>query len=338
MTVLVTGGAGFIGSHACVELLQHGHDLVVVDDFSNSSPGALAAVRQLAPAGQLAVAELDIRDRDGLSRVFDTHAISAVVHFAGKKAVDESLRIPLDYFDVNIAGTTSLLRAMTSHGVRRLVFSSSCSIYGDRYPGLICEDDQPAPTNPYARSKLFCEQILADTCARYQDLSAIALRYFNPAGAHPSGLLGEAPPGMPGNLMPAMMQAAAGLRDKLQVFGTDYPTPDGSAIRDYIHVADLAQAHRIAIGRLDDEPGFRALNVGTGVGISVLELISAFEQACGITVPCQLAGRRPGDATSAVADPSRIDKHWGWRTSLDIHAMCRHAWHFQQRHPHGYHT
>jgi UDP-glucose 4-epimerase len=337
VTILVTGGAGFIGSHTCVELLERGHDLVVVDDFSNSSPGALSAVRQLTPAAAVLVLhELDIRDRAGLDAVFGAHRIDAVVHFAAKKAVNESLHIPLEYFDINVAGTTNLLRCMVGHGVRRLVFSSSCSIYGDQYSEPISEDQAPGPTNPYARSKLVCEQILADACTRYDDLAVIALRYFNPAGAHPSGVLGEAPLGLPGNVMPYMMQVATGRRERLQVFGADYPTADGSPVRDYIHVADLAEAHRIAVERLDDEPGMRALNVGTGVGISVLELIRAFEESCGVAVPYEIAPRRAGDATTAVADPSLIDKLWDWRTNRDIHDMCRDAWRFEQRHPQGY--
>jgi UDP-glucose 4-epimerase len=335
MAILVTGGAGFIGSHTCVELLAHGYELVVVDDFSNSSPGALTAVRQLTHRG-LGLQELDLRDYSGLDQVFGQHRIDAVVHFAAKKAVGESLQVPLEYFDVNIGGTTTLLRCMARHGVRQLVFSSSCSIYGDLYSTPISEDDIPAPTNPYARSKLICEQILGDTCARFDDFTVIALRYFNPAGAHPSGALGEVPRGVPGNVMPYMMNVAAGLLDRLEIFGGDYPTPDGTAVRDYIHVMDVAEAHRLAVERLTDGPGMRVLNIGVGVGISVLELVRTFEETCGVTVPYTVVGRRTGDATCAVADPSRVEKQWGWRTSRDIRAMCRDAWHFQQLHPGGY--
>jgi UDP-glucose 4-epimerase len=335
VAILVTGGAGFIGSHTCAELLGDGYELVVVDDFSNSSPAALDAVRQVAD-GELTLHEVDVRNRGDLDRVFGQHAIDSVIHFAAKKAVGESLAIPLEYFDINISGTISLLRCMTEHGVRRLVFSSSCSIYGDNYSAPIREDDLPGPTNPYARTKLACEQILADACARYRDLAVIALRYFNPVGAHPSGILGEAPAGVPANVMPYMMQVAAGKLARLPVFGADYPTADGTAVRDYIHVMDVADAHRLAVRHLDDGPGMRVLNLGTGSGVSVLQLIAAFEEACGIPVPYEIVGRRPGDATSAVADPARIEREWGWRTRLDLSAMCRDAWRFQQRHPAGY--
>ncbi len=335
MAVLVTGGAGFIGSHICVELLSQGHEVVVVDDFSNSSPLALAAVRRLA-AGELVLHELDIRDQPALDEVFAGHRIDAVVHLAAKKAISESLDLPVEYYDVNIAGTTSLLRAMTRHGVSRLVFSSSCSIYGDQYSEPIREEYRPGPTNPYSRSKLICERILRDTCRRFGDFTVIALRYFNPAGAHPSGLLGESPLGVPGNVMPYMMQVAAGQRERLQVFGDDYPTPDGSPVRDYIHVLDLAEAHRIAVERLADGPGLRALNLGTGAGASVLELVRAFEESCGVRVPYEVVARRAGDAASAVADPSRVAADWGWRTTRDIRDMCRDAWRFQQSHPSGY--
>jgi len=335
MAVLVTGGAGFIGSHTCLELLGHGYEVVVVDDFSNSSPGALTVVRQLA-GRDLILHELDVRDHRALCQVFTRHRIDAVIHFAAKKAIGESLRMPLEYFDVNIAGTTSLLRCMARHRVRRLVFSSSCSIYGGEYSEPIGENAAPAPTNPYARSKLACEQILADVCAAVSEFTVISLRYFNPVGAHPGGALGEVPRGVPNNVMPYMMRVAAGLLDRLQVFGVDYPTADGSAVRDYIHVMDVAEAHRLAVERLDDGPGMHVLNLGTGAGVSVLELVRTFEETCGVTVPVEVAGRREGDAPAAVADPGRAEKEWGWRTSRDIRAMCRDAWRFQQGHPAGY--
>lgn len=333
--VLVTGGAGFIGSHTCVELLDRGHDVVVVDNYSNSSPAALDAVRALAGRPVLAH-ELDLRDHRALDRVFAEYPIEAVIHFAAKKAVGESMQIPLEYFDINLAGTTNLIRTMYAHDVRKLVFSSSCSIYGDRYAEPITEADPPFPTNPYARSKLMCEQILADACTRYAELSMIALRYFNPVGGHPSGRLGEDPRGVPNNVMPYMMQVAVGRLEKLTVFGTDYDTPDGSGVRDYIHVMDVADAHRVALDHLDDEHGLRTLNIGTGTGVSVLELLATFQEVCGVTVPHEIAGRRPGDAASAIADPSRVDKEWGWRTTRDLRAMCADAWRFQSLHPHGY--
>jgi UDP-glucose 4-epimerase len=335
MAILVTGGAGFIGSHVCVELLERGHDVVVVDNFSNSSPLALAAVRELAD-GELVLFEADIRDQDAMDHVLTEHSIDVVVHLAGMKAISESLHLPLEYYDANISGALTLLQAMTRQGVSRLVFSSSCSIYGDQFTRPIREDDQKSPINPYSRSKLVCEQIMADACARFENLAVIALRYFNPAGAHPSGLLGEAPPGTPGNLMPHMMRVADGRLKRLQVFGSDHPTADGSPVRDFIHVLDVARAHGLAVERTSGSPGFRALNIGTGVGVSVLGLIATFEETCGVTVPYELAERRAGEASSAVADPSLVAAQWGWRTSLDIKDMCRDAWRFQRAHPLGY--
>ncbi|HVB45934.1 MAG TPA: UDP-glucose 4-epimerase GalE [Streptosporangiaceae bacterium] len=335
MSILITGGAGFIGSHACVELLEHDYDVVVVDNFSNSSPAALDAVRELT-GRELAVHEVDVRDASALDKVFRAGAIEAVIHFAGKKAVGESTRIPLDYFDVNVTGTITLLRVMRAHGVHRLVFSSSCSIYGDQYSRPITEADRAEPVNPYARSKLICEQVIESCCGVYPDLRAISLRYFNPAGAHRSGLIGESPLGVPSNVVPHMAKVAAGKLPRLHVFGDDYDTPDGSAIRDYIHVLDLVQAHRLALEHLADEPGMRVLNLGTGTGLSVLELVRAFEQACGVTVPFDITARRPGDVASLIADPGLVTKEWGWRTSHDTQSMLRDAWHFERRNPDGY--
>lgn len=334
-TLLVTGGAGFIGSHTCVELLSEGHKVIVADNYSNSSPGAIEAIQEMT--GQRLVAyRADLRDREALGSIFSRHPIDAVIHFAAKKAVGESAEIPVEYFDVNIGGTVNLIREMLEHGVHELVFSSSCSIYGDRYDRPISEDDEPGPTNPYARSKLICEQILADTCERHRELSVIALRYFNPVGAHPSGMLGEVPNGIPNNIMPYLLQVAAGKLPALQVFGNDYPTADGSGVRDYIHVMDVADAHRVAVGYLPGETGMRALNLGTGTGVSVLDLITAFQEACGVTIPYRITGRRPGDVATLIADPSRVFKEWGWQTTYDIRAMCTDAWRFQQRHPDGY--
>lgn len=335
MTVLVTGGAGFIGSHTCVELLNHGYDVVVVDNFSNSSPTALDAVRRLG-GGALVAHEVDVRDRLGLERIFDQHSIRVVIHFAGKKAVRESLHIPFEYFDINITGTTNLLRCMAEHDVRKLVFSSSCSIYGAQYREPITEDDLPGPTNPYARSKLICEQILAEVCAVYESFTVISLRYFNPVGAHPSGLLGECPQGIPNNVMPHMIQVASGKLPKLQIFGVDYDTPDGTPVRDYIHVMDVAQAHSLAVEHLDDRQGMRVLNLGTGIGVSVLELLRKFEDTCRVRIPYEIVGRRGGDVPILIADASLVAKEWGWQTTRDIQAMCRDAWHFQQLNPDGY--
>lgn len=335
MTVLLTGGAGFIGSHTCADLLQRGYEVVVADDYSNSSPEVIAAVQDLTGRAPV-VYRADLRDREAVSDIFRRHHISSVIHFAAKKAVGESVLMPIEYYDVNLSVTINLIQAMREHGVWQLVFSSSCSIYGDCYDRPITEDDPPAPVNPYARSKLMCEQILADACARYPELSVISLRYFNPVGAHPSGLLGEVPRGIPTNVMPYLLQVALGKLEKLQVFGCDYATADGSGVRDYIHVMDVVEAHRVALEQLPDGTGLRAFNLGTGTGVSVLELITAFEQECGIQIRYEIASRRPGDVATLIADPGRAHKELGWRTTRDIRAMCADAWRFQQRHPHGY--
>ncbi|GAA4673813.1 UDP-glucose 4-epimerase GalE [Pseudonocardia yuanmonensis] len=334
-TVLVTGGAGFIGSHTCVELLDHGHEVVVVDDFSNSSPSAVDAVAKLA-GRPLTLHEADLRDRAALDAVFAAHDIDAVIHFAAKKAVGESARIPLEYFDINIGGTTALLRAMNDHGVHRLVFSSSCSIYGDTSKVPLDEDDPAGPTNPYARTKYVCEQLLGDACVRYPEMSVIALRYFNPIGAHPSGMLGEDPTGVPNNVLPYMAQVAVGRLDELPVFGNDYPTPDGTCVRDYIHVVDVADGHRVALDHLDDETGLRVFNLGTGRGASVLELVAEFGRAVGRPIPYRIEGRRTGDVPMLIADPGRVERAWGWRTTRDLTAMCEDAWRFQRLNPAGY--
>lgn len=335
-TVLVTGGAGFIGSHTCVELLLHGYDVVVVDDFSTSSPGALRAVRELAGRGPV-LHRLDLRDRAALSRVFAAHPIDAVVHFAARKAVGESVDKPLDYYDVNVGGTVALLQAMVDHAVTRLVFSSSCSIYGDGGLGPLTEQEPARPTNPYARTKWMCEQVIADTCRRHPAMRASALRYFNPAGAHVSGLLGEDPRGPVNNIMPLLVEVAAGRRSVVTVFGGDWPTSDGTAVRDYVHVEEIARGHRIALEDLDrGEAGLEVLNLGTGVGTSVRELVTAFGVACGRDLPVQVVGRRPGDVAELVADPSRAAARWGWKAERDLATICADAWRFHRRNPHGY--
>jgi UDP-glucose 4-epimerase len=334
-TILVTGGAGFIGSHACVDLLEHGYDVVVVDNYSNSSPVALDRAQKIARR-PLTAYEIDLRDRAGLAGVFAAHPIDAVIHFAGKKAVGESMQIPLDYYDINVGGTTSLLRTMHEHGVHRLVFSSSCSIYGEAERMPLTEQDKVAPTNPYASSKWMCEQILAGACERHPHLSAIALRYFNPIGAHPSGQLGEDPRGVPNNVVPYLAQVAVGRLDQLSIFGSDYATPDGTAIRDYLHVMDLVEGHRVALEHLAENTGLRAFNLGTGVGTSVRELVAQFSVACGRELPFQIVDRRPGDVRELVADPSKVQAIWGWKARYSLQAMCRDAWRFQSMNPAGY--
>jgi UDP-glucose 4-epimerase len=334
-TVLVTGGAGFIGSHTCVELLEHGHRVVVVDDHSNSTPATLERVAKVAGRA-VTCYEGDVRDRALLDQIFTEQDIDQVIHFAAKKAVGESLQIPLEYWSVNVGGTVTLLEAMRDHHVRDLVFSSSCSVYGDARRVPLSEQDPTGPTNPYAHTKLVCEQVLADACRRHPEFRVLALRYFNPIGAHESGLLGEDPPGVPDNVLPHLAQVAVGRLSRLQVFGTDYPTPDGSCIRDYIHVVDVADGHRVALDHLADAPGLSVRNLGTGVGTSVLELVAAFERVAGRPVPVVHTDRRPGDVAQLVADPGLVAREWGWRSKRDLTAMVGDAWRFQQLNPFGH--
>lgn len=335
-TVLVTGGTGFIGSHSCVELLESGYEVVVIDNYTNSTPPVLDRIEKVAGRPLLAAYDVDLRDRSALEAVFAERAIDAVIHFAAKKAVGESVRIPFDYYDTNIGGTTSLLRVMNQYAVHRLVFSSSCSIYGVAAGLPISERAAPGPRNPYAVTKWICEQVISDAIAYTSALEVFSLRYFNPIGAHPSGLLGEVPTGVPNNVMPYLMQVAIGRLARLSVYGADYPTRDGTAVRDYIHVMDVATAHRIALERLTGEPGMRVLNLGTGVGTSVLELIRAFAAACGRPIPYDVVGRRPGDVAELVADPAAAARAWGWSATRDLAEMCRDAWRFQSLNPAGY--
>jgi UDP-glucose 4-epimerase len=334
-TVLVTGAAGFIGSHTCVDLLDAGYRVVGVDNFANSSPLAVDRVGKIA-SRDLVFARLDVRDREGLGRLFAEWGVDAVVHFAARKAVGESVDIPLEYYDTNVNATLGLVTAMRDHGVERLVFSSSCAVYGDAQTVPIREDAPVRPTNPYARSKWMCEQILADVCARYPSWRVTSLRYFNPAGAHPSGLIGEDPRGVPNNVMPYLAQLAVGRRAELSVFGDDYPTRDGTGVRDYIHVMDIAEGHRRALEHLDDAPGHRVVNLGTGSGTSVKELLAAFSGACGRRLPHRVVARRPGDVAELVADPTRAKELLGWSASRDVVDVCRDAWRFQRLNPNGY--
>jgi UDP-glucose 4-epimerase len=334
-TVLVTGGGGFIGSHTCVALLERGHDVVVVDDHSTSSPQSIDRIRRLA--GSVTSYSLDITNRAELASVLRTHSISAVIHFAARKAVAESTQIPLQYFDINVGGTASLLRAMRDHGVNRLVFSSSCSIYGaGGGGGPLKESAPPAPTNPYAWSKWTCEQMIGQAVQYHPELRAVSLRYFNPIGAHRSGILGEDPKGVPQNVMPYLAQIAIGRLEMLSVFGADYPTRDGSAVRDYIHVVDVADGHVVALDHIDESTEMVVLNLGTGVGTSVLELRSAFSSACGCDIPYVIKPRRSGDVPELVADAGRVHELWGWKPRFGLDDMCRDAWNFQRLNPNGY--
>ena len=334
MNILVTGGAGYIGSHTCVVLLEAGHDVTVIDNLCNSSAIALQRVQELA-GRSLRFVQGDIRSRDDLDRAF-AGGIDAVIHFAALKAVGESCEQPLAYFDNNIGGTIALMQAMEAHGVECLVFSSSATVYGEPDSVPVPEDAPLRVTNPYGRTKLAMEQLIGDWCAARPQASAVLLRYFNPVGAHPSGRIGEDPRGVPNNLMPYIAQVAVGRRERLQVFGNDYPTPDGTGVRDYIHVMDLAQAHARALECAASRTGTLALNVGTGNGYSVLELVAAFERASGKPVAFDIAPRRSGDVAALWADPARAMELLGWTANRGVAAMCEDTWRWQQQNPDGY--
>ena len=327
--ILVTGGCGYIGSHLCVALAQAGEPYLVVDNFSNSRPSVLERVARIT--GQApAFVEGDVRDVALLQQLFARHAISAVVHLAAFKAVGESVREPLMYYGNNVAGTVALLQAMRDAGVRSMVFSSSATVYGDPASLPIREDFPLSATNPYGWSKLMMEQVLADVAAAEPGLWRIArLRYFNPVGAHESGLIGEDPRGIPNNLLPYVAQVAAGQREALSVYGNDYPTVDGTGVRDYIHVCDLAEGHVAALHSLRQHPGLLTVNLGTGQPVSVLEMVRGFEQASGRPVPYRIVARRPGDVAACWADPALAERLLGWRARRGVEAMCRDAWRWQ---------
>ena len=336
-TVLVTGGAGYIGSHTCVVLLEAGIRVVVLDNLDNSSIEALERVAELVPAAaeHLVFVEGDIRDADDLDRAFAHGAIEAVVHFAGRKAVGESVDDPLAYYDHNVVGTTKLLDAMEDHDVRDLVFSSSCTVYGDPTDVPITEEAPVGATSPYGRTKLHIEEMLRDVASAGAWRIAL-LRYFNPVGAHPSGLIGEDPVGIPTNLMPYVMQVAVGRLDRLTVHGGDYLTPDGTPIRDYLHVVDLAEGHLAALDRIDRLDGAVAVNLGTGTGTSVLEVVGAASAAVGRDVPYEIGPRRPGDVVAVWADPRLAASLLGWQASRTLAEMCADHWRWQASNPDGY--
>ena len=335
MKVLLTGGAGYIGSHTAVECLAAGHEVVVFDNLSNSSPKSLERVAQIA-GRPVEFVEGDIRDRAALACVFAEHAIDAVVHFAGLKAVGESVEQPLRYYDNNIAGSIALFEEMAAAGVKSVVFSSSATVYGDPATVPITEDFPLSATNPYGWSKLFIETMLRDIVRADAGWTVALLRYFNPVGAHASGLIGEDPRGIPNNLMPYIAQVAVGRRAKLSVFGGDYPTPDGTGVRDYIHVVDLARGHVAALNKLAGLSGVHTWNLGTGRGVSVLEMVRAFEAASGTPVPYQIVARRAGDVAQCWADPARAAADLGWRAEYDLARMCADAWRWQSNNPEGY--
>lgn len=331
---LVTGGAGFIGSHCCLDLILSGYDVVVIDNFINSSPASIEQVQRIT-GGDITVHDVDLADKQSLDCVLESHQVDVVVHFAAHKAVGDSMNRPLEYYTNNVTGLLNLLASMQHAQLKHLIFSSSCSIYGDALELPLTEDSPARPTNPYAQSKWMCEKILADLCARYPEWSVTALRYFNPTGAHESGEIGEDPTGIPGNIVPFLTQLAAGRHDELQVFGSDYPTRDGTAVRDYIHVMDVVEGHRMAL-ETGPVPGFRRYNLGTGVGTSVLELIREFETVTGRTIPYRIVGRRPGDVPELVASPALANAELGWTARRTLAEMCRDAWNFQEKHPAGY--
>ena len=334
-TILVTGGCGYIGSHTCVELLEEGYDVVVIDNLSNSKVEALKRVEQIT-GKPVTFIKCDLLDRNGLDEVFEKHQPHAVIHFAGLKAVGESVQKPLWYYRNNVSGTEILLSAMQSAGCRNIVFSSSCTVYGAPQELPITEDFPLAAVNPYGQTKLTIEYMLKDLAASDPEWNISILRYFNPVGAHPSGEIGEDPLGIPNNLMPYITQVAVGQRELLSVWGGDYDTPDGTCIRDYIHVVDLAKGHIKALQKLEQKPGVIVHNLGTGQGYSVLEVIGAFERATGVTIPFQVVGRRAGDAPAVYADPRCAWQELGWQAGLGLEAMCADAWNWQQKNPRGY--
>ena len=335
MRILVTGGAGYIGSHTCVELLQAGHDVVVFDNLCNSHRAVIARMVRIANRAPELV-EGDVRDARTLAQLFAGRHFDAVLHFAGLKAVAESVEKPLEYYENNVQGTLVLCRAMAEAGVKTLVFSSSATVYDSAAPMPLREDAPLGPTNPYGHSKLMAERLLRDFAAAVRHMRIGVLRYFNPVGAHPSGLIGENPLGIPNNLMPNISQVAVGLRRNLRVFGSDYPTRDGTGVRDYLHVVDLARGHVAALEVLQrTEQGF-TVNLGTGRGTTVLEAVAAFERASGLAIPLERVARRAGDVAQCYADPGLAERLLGWKAGLSVDAMCRDAWHWQRMNPRGY--
>lgn len=336
MTVLVTGGMGYIGSHTCVELLQQGMDVVIIDNLVNSSAEAGKRIEQIT-GKTVTFYEADVRDRKKLDEIFTRHSIDCVIHFAGLKAVGESVEMPLEYYDNNLGSTITLCEAMREHGVKNIIFSSSATVYsGDNDMPLYETSKTGSCTNPYGWTKYMCEQILRDYAKTDPEWAVILLRYFNPVGAHPSGLIGEDPKGIPNNLMPYISQTAIGKFEYLRVFGGDYDTPDGTGVRDYIHVVDLAKGHVAAIAYMDEHKGESVFNLGTGTGYSVLDMVHAFENANKLTVPYKIVGRRAGDLPICYCSPEKSARVLGWKAGLDLEDMCRDSWHWQTQNPNGY--
>ena len=335
MTILVTGGAGYIGSHTCIELLNQGHKVVVVDNLVNSHSESLQRVEELT-GKNIPFYAVDLSNEAEITKVFSEHSIEAVIHFAGLKAVGESVEQPIRYYDNNIRSTLVLCKLMQSFSVKHLVFSSSATVYGLAESNPIPETAPLSATNPYGRTKLFIEYILNDWITTFDGASVALLRYFNPVGAHASGRIGEDPQGIPNNLMPYITQVAAGRREKLSIFGNDYDTVDGTGVRDYIHVVDLAMGHVKALDALIHLTGSHAYNLGTGNGTSVLELVQAFQQATGQPIPYVISARRPGDVATCFADSSKAERELNWKAVRGIVEMCRDSWKWQKENPNGY--
>lgn len=335
MSILVTGGAGYIGSHTVIDLVENGFDPVIADNLCNSKFEAVKRVRELA-GRDVKFYEYDLTDRALVEDIFEKESVDAVIHFAGLKAVGESCEKPLEYFSNNIVSTLNILTVMKEHGVKNFVFSSSATVYGQPESVPIREDFPLSVTNPYGRTKLMIEDILRDVYAADRSMNIALLRYFNPIGAHKSGRIGEDPGGIPNNLMPYVSQVAIGKLEKLKVFGNDYPTRDGTGVRDYIHVLDLARAHSLAVTKLRENPGLVTYNIGTGKGYSVLEIVRAFEKASGKKVPYEIVGRRSGDIAECYADPSLAEREMGFRCRYGLDEMCADTWRWQSMNPEGY--
>lgn len=338
MAILVTGGAGYIGSHTCVELLNAGYEVVVVDNLYNSSAKSLERVEYIT-GKKVTFYEVDLLDREALNAIFEKETIEAVIHFAGLKAVGESVAKPLEYYHNNITGTLILCDVMRNHGVKSIVFSSSATVYGDpAFVPITEECPKGNPTNPYGQSKSMLEQILMDLHVSDPEWNVILLRYFNPIGAHKSGLIGEDPKGIPNNLVPYIAQVAVGKRECLGVFGNDYKTHDGTGVRDYIHVVDLAIGHVKAIKKIEKKDGIHIYNLGTGNGYSVLDVLHAYEKACGKELPYEIKARRPGDIDACYAEPTKAYNELGWKAERDIEEMCEDSWRWQSNNPDGYNS
>ena len=339
MAILVSGGAGYIGSHTCVELLAAGYDIVVADNYYNSCPEALARVKKIA-GKDFRFVEADMTDKDAVEKIFaENEDIDCVIQFAAYKAVGESVSKPIEYYSNNLACTLNILDVMRRHNCHNIIFSSSATVYGDPASVPIREDfPVGGTTNPYGTTKVFTERILTDCCHADPELNVALLRYFNPIGAHPSGLIGEDPNGIPNNLVPYIAKVAVGKLEKVHVFGNDYPTPDGTGVRDYIHVVDLARGHVAAIKKLEQKPGLFICNLGTGHGYSVLDVINAFSKACGKDIPYVIDPRRPGDIAECWCDPSKAKRELGWEAQYGIEEMCAHSWNWQSHNPDGYKT